>query len=74
MDERMAMSSWFHKAGAASENALLAADQSDLDEMLGWARRGAERSPGQIENMVTNNKISSPVHVHSGICKHKAKF
>ena len=45
----MTIGSWFHKAGAASEKALLAADQSDLDEMLGWARwvvSSAERSPG----------------------------
>ena len=46
----MTIGSWFHKAGAASEKALLAADQSDLDEMLGWARwvvSSAERSPGR---------------------------
>ena len=58
------MGSWFHKAGAASEKALLAVDQGDLDETLGWARRVAYQVQNEvqdeIENMVTDNKISSP--------------
>ena len=49
LDEQMAMRIWFHKPGAASQKALLAADDSDLDENLGWASQvlsSAERSPG----------------------------
>ena len=70
--------------GAASEKALLAADQSNLDEKLGWAMVGGikcrtKSSLHKIENMVTNNKINKivrAVHVHSGIwfVVNKVKF
>ena len=47
--------------------------------MKSWAEQGGwyhvqNEVQDEIENMVTSNKISSPVHVRSGICKHKAKF
>ena len=50
-------------------------------KMKCWAGQGGwyqvqNEVQDEIENMVTNNKIvlSSPVHVHSGICKHKANI
>ena len=48
LDERMAVGNWFHKPGAASGKPFLAADDSDLDENLGWVRQmlsSAEQSP-----------------------------
>ena len=60
----MAMGILFRKAGAASAKALLTADQSDSIKC--WAEQGGwhqvqNEVPDKIENMVTNNKISSAV-------------
>ena len=55
--------------GAAGEKALLAVDQSHLDEMKsgvqqdGWYQVQNEVHD-EIENIVTSNKISSPEQVH----------
>ena len=52
----MAMGTWFHKPGTASEKALLVADQSDLDEMLGWG--GLYQVQNEVQDEIENITFS----------------